>query len=114
MSTGQKRVGTTYKIDTGSDSTLMQSKVFKILVPKSALSYCAPHTKKKISHFKTYSQISNIGMCTVGLRHKDKNAKCRFFVLPEDGSALLGMTDIKLLNIPKIMCEVIGDPNEGR
>ena len=53
-------------------------------------------------------------MCTVRLRYKDKNAKCRFFVVPGDGPALLGMPDIELLHILKIMCDMIGDPHNNR
>ena len=53
-------------------------------------------------------------MCTVRLRHQDKNAKFRFFAVPEDGLALLGMPGIKVLNILKTTCEVIGDPHESR
>ena len=39
--------------------------------------------------------------------------RCRFFVVPLGGPVLLGMSDIKLLNILKVMCEVIGDPHDG-
>ena len=53
-------------------------------------------------------------MCTVRLRHKDKIAKCRFFVVPGDGPALLGMPDIELLDILKIMCKVMVAPEVGR
>ena len=35
-------------------------------------------------------------------------AKCRFFVVPGDHPAPLGMIDIELLDILKIMCEVVG------
>ena len=40
--------------------------------------------------------------------------KCRFFVVPGDSPTLLGMPDTELLNILKIMCEVMGDPHESR
>ena len=53
-------------------------------------------------------------MCTVRLRHKDEDAKCGFLVVVGDGSILLGMMDVKLLNILNIECEVIGDPHESR
>ena len=48
------------------------------------------------------------------LRHKENHATYRFFIVPRDSLALLGMQDIELLNILKIMCEVIGDPHESR
>ena len=53
-------------------------------------------------------------MWTVKLRHKDKSAQCGFFVAPVDGQALLGMSDIELLNILRITCEVISESHESR
>ena len=66
--------------------------------------------------FKTYnlSDIEQIGMYTVKLRHKDKSVKCRFFVVPGDGPALLGMPDIALLSILGITCDIISEPHESR
>ena len=60
--------------------------------------------------FKTYNQsdIEQLGMCTVKLRHKNKSAQCRFFVVPGDGPALIGMPDIELLSVLRITCNVIG------
>ena len=45
-------------------------------------------------------------MYTVKLRYKDKFIKCRIFVVPGDGLALLGMPDAEVLDILRIMCEV--------
>ena len=63
---------------------------------------------------KTYIQSDNeqLGMCTA--RQKDKNFKYTFFVVPAESPVLLWMSVIELLNILKIMCEVIGDPHESR
>ena len=47
--------------------------------------------------------IGNL-MCRVRLRHKDKTAQCRFFVVPADGTTLLGMSDTESLDIVKIVC----------
>ena len=58
--------------------------------------------------------IEQLGIYTVKLRHKDKSMKCRFFLVYGEGPALLGMPDIKLLNILSIMCEVISKPPESR
>ena len=46
-------------------------------------------------------------MCTVRSRHKDKIARCGFFVVPENGPALLRMPDIEFLDILKIMFKVV-------
>ena len=53
-------------------------------------------------------------MLSVRLRHKDKTAECLFFAMPGDGSALLGMPDIEVLDILKITCEVMGDLYKSR
>ena len=53
-------------------------------------------------------------MCTIKLRHKDKVVTSRFFVKPRNSNALLGMLDIEVLGILKIMCEVISRQQAGR
>ena len=53
-------------------------------------------------------------MCTVRLRHKDKFARCRLFVLPGHSPALLDMPDIKLLDLVKILHEGVGDQQADR
>ena len=35
------------------------------------------------------SNIEQLGTCMVKLIHQDKDAKCRFFVVPGDGPGLL-------------------------
>ena len=49
-------------------------------------------------------------MCMIRLRHENKTAKCKFFVVLGDGTMLLGMPDVKILDIAKIMCEMKRDP----
>ena len=51
-------------------------------------------------------------MCTVRLRQKYKNAKCRFFVVSWVGPALLGIPDTEMLSLLRIMCKVISDTHE--
>ena len=53
-------------------------------------------------------------MFTIRLKHNDKTTKCRFFVVLEDCPALQGMSDIEVLDILKITCEVMGDPYKSR
>ena len=54
-------------------------------------------------------------MCLARLRHKDNIARCRLFVVPGDGPALLampallGMPDNELVVILKITHEVVRD-----
>ena len=77
--------------------------IFRTLFPKSTKE--ALHvTENNIVVLKTYnySNIEQLGVCTVRLRHKDKIAICRIFAVPGDHPALLAMTDTELLNILKI------------
>ena len=66
--------------------------------------------------FKAYNnlKIEQLAVYLVKFRHKDKVARCRFFVVPGYGLAFLGMHDIELLGILMIMCNVIGNQQAGR
>ena len=80
----------------------MSFKIFRILFPKSTIATL--HATKNSVILKTYNQSSKqLSVHRVRLRHKDKNAKCRFFVVLGIGPALLGMLGIELLNVLKIM-----------
>ena len=48
------------------------------------------------------------------IKTQDKCVRCRFFVVPADGLALLGMPDIELLSILRITFHIMGEPHEGR
>ena len=93
----------------------MLFKNFRILFTKSTISALFA-TKNNSIILKAYKQssIEQLGMCTVRLRHKDKDTKCRIFVVSADSPALWGMLDINLLNILMITCEVLVDPHEVR
>ena len=52
--------------------------------------------------------ITQLGMCTVIVEHKNHKKKCRFFVVLGNGQALLGMSDTDVLNIIKINIDSIG------
>ena len=72
----------------------MPFKMFKCLFQKATkeLLYA---TKNNSVILKTYtnSTIDQLGSCSVWLRHKYKVVRCRFFVVPGNGTALLGMLD---------------------
>ena len=71
--------------------------------------------QKQCGGIKTYnSNIEQLGVCLVKLKHKDKVATCRFFVVQGDDLALLGMPNIEFLDIPKITCEVVDNKQVGR
>ena len=48
-----------------------------------------------------YSNIEQLGICLVKLGHKEKDVRCRFFIVPSDGQVPLGMLDIEVLGILK-------------
>ena len=92
--------------DTRSAANLIPLKIIRALFPKSTVgALCAIKINSVI--LKTYNQSSSeqLGICSVGLRHKYKIAKCIFFVMPGDSPVLLVMLDIKLSDILKIMKE---------
>ena len=75
------------------------------------------HATKQFCHVKNIHSVRYQTIwcaCAVRLRNKDKIAKWTIFVIPQDSPSLLGMWDIELLNILKIMSEVISDPHESR
>ena len=60
------------------------------------------------------SNIEQLCVCAVKIRHKNKCVKYRFFVVPGDSPIMLGMPDIELLNILRITCDTIGGYHESR
>ena len=71
-------------------------------------------TTNKSTALKTFNQpiIEKHSRWSLKIRHNDKCVKCRFYVVPLGGPVLLGMPDIKLLEILMIMCEEIDHPHE--
>ena len=62
---------------------------------------------------KTYNQsnIEPLSKCKVKIRHNDKCVKWRSFVVPGDGQALLGMPDMELLSIIRVLYETVDKKN---
>ena len=52
-------------------------------------------------------------MCTVEVGHNNNRKKCRLFVVPSNGQALLGMSETDVLNIIKINIHAIGTEQTG-
>ena len=48
-----------------------------------------------------------MGICKVKIEHNDKHKICNFFVVSGNRKALLGMPDIKTLDILTINCNTI-------
>ena len=64
-----------------------------------------------LKHNKT--TITQLGTCAVELEHKNNKKKCRFFIVPRNGQASLGMSNIDMLNIIKINIHSIGSEQTG-
>ena len=60
------------------------------------------------------SNTETLSRCTVKIRHNEKCVKFRFFVVQGDNPALLGMLDIELPGIIRVMCETIGNKTTSK
>ena len=60
------------------------------------------------------SNTEQLGVCVVKLRYKDKIVRYRFFAVPGEGQALLGIPDIEFLGKLKMMCDVIESQEADR
>ena len=72
-------------------------------------------TKNKHVILKAYNKttISQLGTCTVLIQHKSNKKRCKFFVVPGNGQALLGMPDTDVLNKININIHSIGVEDAG-
>ena len=112
MSAGKNNINVSYKIDTDSNGNIMPLHMYKKLFPNIRNEQLAK-TKNKNVLLKAYNKttITQLGVCTVIVEHKNNKKKCRFFVVPWNGQALLGMPDTDALNTIKINIDSIGDEN---
>ena len=87
-STSQKRTKVVYRMDAGSDGNLMPFRVFRILFPRLTMAELNA-TINKLILVKTCnrSNTEQLNRCSVKIIHNDKCIKCRFFVVPGDGTA---------------------------
>ena len=103
MHTGNNKLTVPYKIDTGSDDSIMPWYAFKKLFPRVTEAELKKNIKKHIK-LKTYNKtvITQLGTCVVIIDYKDNKKKHEFFVVPGSGQALLGMPDtaaLKIINV---------------
>ena len=60
------------------------------------------------------SDIEQLGIHTVKLRHRDKSIRYIFLVGLGDSPTLLGMSDSELLSILRTIYDIIGEPHESK
>ena len=76
---------------------------------------------RRVAHYKNNAVVTlnnlnreQLEVYKVKLWHKYKVVKCRFFVAQDDSPTLLGMLDIEVLGMLKIMCKVVNVLQAGR
>ena len=105
---GNNKTTILYKVDTGSDGNIMPWYIFKKFFPRVTEAELTKSIKNHIT-LKMYNRtvITQLGMCTVIINHKDNKKKCEFFVVPRNGHTLLGMPDTAALNIINVNIDSI-------
>ena len=103
-----------YKVDTGSDWNIMPFNIFQILFPRATKEQLVTRGNKNTQ--KTYSRttLTQLSICKVKLKHNNKHKTCNLFVVPGNGQALLGMSDIETLDILNINCYTIDTQEADR
>ena len=99
----QKRTKIAYTIDTGSDGSLMSLNVLKILFPKVTLEQPCKYRQNIVLCTYNKAYIPQLGICSVAIKHKNKQKLCKFSVVPGGGPMLLEMSYIKVLGT---LCEM--------
>ena len=69
----------TYKIDSGTDGNLIPIKIFKWLYPKAKIEllYTSKNNSVILRPYNS-SNIEQLVICPILLKHKDKVTRCRF------------------------------------
>ena len=60
------------------------------------------------------TRITQLGVCSITIRQKDKNKLCRFYVVLRGGPALLGMPDTKIVDFISEKCSIIEPRRHSR
>ena len=89
-----KTVEILYKINTGSKGNIMPLYIFKKLFKDATDEMLSKSIMSNI-RLCTYNNtnITQLWMCAVLIKFKNVKKHCIFFVVPENGQALLGMPD---------------------
>ena len=89
--------------------------IYKRIFPRATKEQLLESNNKNIQ-LKTYNRtrITQLGICKVKLEHNNQQKMCKFFVVPGIRQALLGMPDIKMLNIININCNTIDTHENDR
>ena len=97
-----------YDIHTGSDGNIIPLHVYRRLFTRATQKHLATIRNKDVQ-LKTYNWtiITQLGICKVKIDHSNQQKMSKFFVVPGNGQALLGITDTDMLIIIHINCNTI-------
>ena len=100
-----------YKGGTGGDGNIMPLHIYKKLFPRATKEQLLVGKNNNIQ-LKIYikTTITQFGMCKVRLQHSDKQKICKFFMVPRNGQALLGMPVINMQNMIAIKFSTVDTP----
>ena len=72
-------------------------------------------TNNESVQLKMYNKTSTtqLGTYAVEIEHKGNKKRCKIFIVPRNGQALLGMPDMDMLNIIKVNIHAIGTEQTG-
>ena len=88
----QASITVPYKVDKSSDGNIIHLHIYKKIFPTATKEQLAA-TKNNNIQLKLYNRtaITQLSMCKLKLQHHYKQKNCKFFVVPGNGQALLGM-----------------------
>ena len=109
ISAGPNNFMVPYKVDMGTGGNIIPLHIHKTLFSNINNEQLAAIKNNNIQlPMCNKTAITQLGICIIELEHKNNKRKCRFFVVPGKGQALLGIPDIDVLNIIKINIHAIG------
>ena len=105
----------TYRIDSSANCNQMLFRLFKTLFQKSAAEASFAIGNKAVV-LKTCNNLDTeqLSVFSVKIRLKDRVVRCKFFAVPGDSPAVLGIPDMEWLGLLMFMCNVMEGQQDGR
>ena len=113
-SSRQVRIIVQCKVDTGSDWNILSLHIYKKIISYGNKRTTGGNRFKRSIQLKAYNRttITPSGICKVKKEHKHKI--CNFFVVTGNRQTVLGMADIKTLDILTIKCNKVDTQKADR
>ena len=85
-SSRQNRTIKEYQIDKGSDGKFILINTFRNLFPRATVKQLAKHKDKgSFCKCSKKTRIPHVGVCSIKIKHKNKQRLCKLFVIPRNG-----------------------------